>query len=245
MGNEQQKKQLENIYNIVRDVLKEWWVILCIAVSVSLLSYIFAAITYHPTYTSSTTFVVSARASSMGAYANQSQTEQLTETFRSVMDSQILKKKVAESLGEESFDGTVEISIVPETNLLTVSVTSPSPEIAFRLLKGMLDNYESIGKNVLGDVVLEVFEEPNYPTIADELFYGKKVMGKGFVLAAAVIIAILALMSYMKDSVKSREEIPEKLDTTLFGELEHESPYRNIKARLKHQKKKILITKCD
>ena len=108
------------MYNVVRDVLKNWWVILFIAISVSLLTYIGAAWMYHPTYTSSTTFVVSAKGSSTGAYANQSQTEKLTDTFQSVMNSQILKKKVSEDgyisgdgedcccTGDESSDGVCD-----------------------------------------------------------------------------------------------------------------------------------------
>ena len=56
------------------------------------------------------------------------------------------------------------------------------------------------------------------------------------------MIALLALMSYQKDNVKSEEEVTEKLDTTVFGTLNHEASYRNLKARLKRQKKKILIT---
>ena len=75
------------MYNVIRDVLKNWWVILFIAISVSLLTYIAAAWMYHSTYTSSTTFVVSAKGSSTGAYANKSQTEKLTDTFQSVMNS--------------------------------------------------------------------------------------------------------------------------------------------------------------
>lgn len=43
MEKEIQKKQIEDMYNVVRDVLKNWWVILFIAISVSLLTYIGAA----------------------------------------------------------------------------------------------------------------------------------------------------------------------------------------------------------
>ena len=35
MEKEIQKKQIEDMYNVVRDVLKNWWVILFIAISVS------------------------------------------------------------------------------------------------------------------------------------------------------------------------------------------------------------------
>ena len=242
MDNEQHKKQIETIYNIARDVIKEWWVVLFMAISISMLSYIASAIIYHPTYTSSTTFVVSARASSVGAYANQSHTEELTETFRSVMNSQILKKKVAEAIGAESFNGTVDIAVVPETNLLTVSVTSDSPEISFTLLNGLLEHYPTIGKNVLGDVVLEVFEEPNYPSVADQLFAGRTIMKRSFIIAMVAVIGILSMLSYLKDSVKTKEEIAEKLDTTIFGELEHEPAYRDWKARIRRNKKKLMIT---
>ena len=48
MEKEIQKKQIEDMYNVVRDVLKNWWVILFIAISVSLLTYIGAAWMYHP-----------------------------------------------------------------------------------------------------------------------------------------------------------------------------------------------------
>ena len=46
MEKEIQKKQIEDMYNVVRDVLKNWWVILFIAISVSLLTYIGAAWMY-------------------------------------------------------------------------------------------------------------------------------------------------------------------------------------------------------
>ena len=242
MENESQKKQIEYIFSVIRDVLKEWWVILCIAISVSFLSYIGAYLLYQPTYTSSTTFVVSAKTSSMGAYGNLSEVQKLTDTFQTVMDSQVLKKKVAESLEMEAFDGTVGISVVPETNLLTVTVTSDSPEIAFQLLNGLLDHYQEVGENVLGNVVMEVFEEPNYPSVPNTVFDGKDVMQKAFLVAFAAMVVLLAVLSYLKDSVKLEEEVTEKLDTTLFGVLEHESSYRNAKAFIKRQKKKILMT---
>lgn len=241
METKTQKRQMEYIYNIARDVLKSWWVILCIAVSVSFLTYIASAVLYHPEYTSSTTFVVSAKGSSTGAYANQSSAQKLTETFQSIMDSQILKKRVAESLEMDSFPGTVQIAVLPETNLLTVSVTANSPDISFKLLKSMLDNYQEVAKNILGEVVLEVFEEPNFPSVPNVAFQGRSYMKKGFFFGAVGMILLLTFVFYMKDTVKSEDDVSEKLDTTLFGVLRHESAYRNLKTRLQRRKKKLLI----
>lgn len=237
-----QKNQTEYIYNIIRDVIKDWWVILCIAIAVSLLSYIYAFFTYQPTYTAGTTFVVSAKGSTTGAYANVSKTTKLVDTFQAVLDSQILKKKVAESLGMDSFPGSVSIYVVPETNLLTLSVTSSSPEISFRLLKGILENYQDLSANVLGEVVMEIFEEPNYPSSPNQIFQGKSLMKKAFLLAGVFMACVLAFLSYMKDTVKSEEEITKKLDAGVFGVLKQEAAYRNLKAFLLRRKKKMLIT---
>lgn len=83
----------------------------------------------------------------------------------------------------------------------------------------MLEHYQDVSKNVLGEVVMEVFEEPNFPSAADVAFRGSSVMKKGFLAGAVLMIALLALMSYQKDNVKSEEEVTEKLDTTVFGTL--------------------------
>ena len=106
----------------------------------------------------------------------------------------------------------------------------------------MLEHYQDVSKNVLGEVVMEVFEEPNFPSAADVAFQGSDVMKKGFLAGVGLMIVLLALISYQKDNVKSEEEVTEKLDTTVFGTLNHEPLYRNLRARLKRQKKKILIT---
>lgn len=237
-----QQNQTENVYNIVRDVLKNWWVVLCVALSAAFLAYIVSAVTYHPVYTSSTTFVVSAKSSSSGAYASASKATGLTETFQSVLDSQILKKEVAQSLGMESFAGQVDIAVVPETNLLTVSVTSDSPDTSFKLLRGILENYQEISDKVLGEVVLDVFEEPNYPSGPVAAYSGREIVKKAFLIGALVMIGLLSLLSYQKDGVKTEDDVERKLDTTLFGVLEHESAYRNMKARLNRQRKRLLIT---
>lgn len=236
---EKETKQQEiDIYCIIRDVLHDLWVAIIVGISAAFLAYIGARLLYQPTYTSRTTFVVSARNSSTGAYANLMKTQKLTDVFQSVMDSHVLKKKVSEGLGLDSFDGTVKIRVVPETNLLSVYVRSDSPEMSLELLRGMMEYYPEVGENVLGDVVMEIFEEPGYPSAPDEEFRGKEIMEKAFLIGMAVMIAILALLSFMKDTVKNQEEIAEKLDTAAFGILCHERKYRNLKDFLLRRKKK-------
>ena len=194
--NESRAEITVDFYTIFRDVVRNLWMVIIIGISAAFLSYIGASMLYHPEYRSQTTFVVSARGSNTGAYASLSQTQQLASVFRTVLDSQILKKRVADTLGIDSFPGTVNISIVPETNLLTVSVTSDSPEMSFRLLNTMLDVYPEISNNVLGQVVLEVFEDPNFPSSPTEYFHGRDVMERAFLIGAGIMICIFGIISY-------------------------------------------------
>ena len=81
-----------DIYTIVTDVLKNLWVAVAVGLAAALLSYVVASVRYVPEYRSSTTFVVSARGTSTGAYANVSAANQMAEVFQAVLDSQVLKK---------------------------------------------------------------------------------------------------------------------------------------------------------
>lgn len=211
-----------NIYCVFKDVIRDLWVALIVGIAVSLLMYVGAHMTYKPTYTSRTTFVVSAKSSSTGPYGNLSKVKQMTDVFKVVMDSQVLKKLVCQDLGTSYFDGTVNVSVVSETNLVSVSVTSSSPEAAFRQLKSMLKCYSAVGNEVLGEVVIETFEVPVYPSSPDSRVRDSEVRTKGFLLGTVAILLILALISYFKDTIKNVSDVSELLDTTELAILDHE-----------------------
>ena len=81
-----------------------------------------------------------------------------------------------------SFPGTISVSAVEKTNLMTVSVTAGTPNDAFRLLNGLLENYPEVGEDVLGEVVIEVFEEPAFPGGPNSVVQGKRMLMYGFTM---------------------------------------------------------------
>lgn len=134
------------------------------------------------------------------------------------------------------------MTIVPETNLLSVSVTADSPTTAFQLLNTMLEQYPAVSQNVLGEVVLEVFEEPSYPASSSVGFQGNQMMKNGFLAGTGAMLVLFALISYFKDTVKNEKEVAAKLDTGLYATIYHERKYKNLKSMLKRKRKKIWIT---
>lgn len=231
-----------NIHCIVRDVLHHIKQAVIVGLAVALLSYVATNITYQPEYTSTSTFVISAKSSSIGPYADSVKLEKLTDTFKAVMDSQVLKKMVCAEQNRDSFSGTVSVSAVEGTNLMTVGVTAGTPEDAFNLLKGLLKGYPEVGRDVLGEVVIEVFEEPVYPGSPNSMPQTKRNMMYGFVIGLGLILAARAVESYLRNTVKCREDIPEKLDTAEIATLHYERKYRNLKDFITRKPKRLLLT---
>lgn len=234
-------KLLDTVYVIILDILKDIIPIFCIALSASMLSSVFSSMFYSPVYTSRCTMIVSAKVNNSGVYTDTTETERLTDTIDAVMTSTVLKKKTAQSLGLEKFDGKVNLNVITNTNMIEMSVTSSSPNIAFRQLNAMLDIYPEISKEILGKIVMEVFEEPNFPSFPSNPANTTKIRRLSFLIAAAFTVLLVVLYSYYRDTVKSKWEVNEKLDTRLLGVLNHETRYHSLKAFITRNKKRLLV----
>ena len=122
MENNNRPKHLDVAYVVLRDILKNWVAIVCTALSAAIFAYIIASATYSPIYTSTCTLVVNAKNNNLGVYTDKTETEKLTDTITATMTTSVLKKEVAKELGKSSFDGDIVVSVLPNTNLLTISV---------------------------------------------------------------------------------------------------------------------------
>ena len=117
--------------SMIKDVSRQWWVILILSLSASLFAFVWAEKTYQPRYTVTSTFVVTAKGMNSNIYQNLSSAKELAESFSHVLDSNVLKKKVTEDLGMSSFRAETAVSILPETNLMELTVTADSAMEAF------------------------------------------------------------------------------------------------------------------
>ena len=81
--------------SIIKDVLRQWWVILLLTVSAVLLAGAYKRLTYEPVYTTSTTFVVGKSGFSNNlAYDNLSSAESVTTKFKQIANSMVLERRV-------------------------------------------------------------------------------------------------------------------------------------------------------
>ena len=117
---------------VVRDVLKRWLSILLIALTVGVGSFILTDMSYEPRYQAKVTFVVTTRSSASTVYGNLTSTSEMASVFSELINSSVMRKKILAAMGTGWFDGTISASVVPQTNLLNMTVTAADP----RCLRG-------------------------------------------------------------------------------------------------------------
>lgn len=227
---------------LVRDVIKRWLVIVLVSLMVGVSSYINTDMQYVPVYQTKTTFVVTNRSSSNTVYSNLSSTSSLAEVFTELLNSSILRKSIVQELGVTSFQGTIDTAVIPNTNLISMTITDSDPRIAFLATRAIIENHEELTYQVVNDIQLEVLQNPVVPSAPINQSRASSQMQKMMFLSALATAVLLAAMSYLRDVVRSATEVREKLECDYLGEIPHEKKYKTLSSRLRKQKSSILMT---
>ena len=227
---------------ILLDIIKRWYVVVIAALLAGVLAYIVSNVRYVPSYETTTTFVVSSKDSSATVYQNLSAASNLAGVFSEVLNSSLLRSAVLEAAELDVFRGTITASAVEDTNLMILKVSAPDPREAFLVTRAILDNHHIVSYQVLGDTILEVLQAPKVPTAPSNSPNAGSNMKKAAVLVGFAVFALLGVLSYTKDTVRSKREGEEVLDCRVLGEVAHVRKYRTLKAYLEKKKTSILIT---
>lgn len=227
------RKQID-IFSILRDVAREWVIILLFAISASLLTNVWVTETYVPVYTSKAIFTVSSKSTNGSIYQNLSSAQSLAERFAKVLESNVLKKKVAQDLGQETFTARTSVKQIEETNMVELTVTASSAMDSYRTISSIMENYDQVSHYVVGNVILYVIQPPVIPLSPSNSKSPVRPMQYAFVLGALAAIAYVAFFSHRRDTVKNSHQMREKIDAQLLGTIYHEKTRRNRKKPGEH-----------
>ena len=100
------RKRSENkidVLSIARDIARQWWVILLFSISAYLAAVVVMTVRYEPVYTTTTTFAVSTRGTNVSFFADMTLAKETADKLQLVLDSEILKRKVAEDRELDAF----------------------------------------------------------------------------------------------------------------------------------------------
>ncbi|MGN1141459.1 MAG: polysaccharide biosynthesis tyrosine autokinase [Oliverpabstia sp.] len=218
-----------DIESMIRDVLRQWWVIVLVAIAAAAITGSFLKITYKPQYTATTTFVVGKSGFSSNAVAdNLNSAQSMTERFSQIANSNILKKQVCEKLGLKSFDAEVNVSVVESSNLMTLSIKADNPRMAYLLIHGVMDGVTELSGELMDNISVRVIQDSVIPVAASNPLNVRSGMKKSALAAGAVMILLFAFLSYCKDTIKNEDEMNKKVDARLLGTVYHEKKHKTL-----------------
>lgn len=231
-----------DLYSILRDTLRNLWAILLGAIAVAMIVNMSVRAEFRNTYSTMSTFVVTSKTSSNYTYSNLTAASNMANSFSNILNSSLLKKKVCQDLGTDSFHATASAQVINGTNLMTLRVTADTPQNTYRTIRSIMDNMNELTQYVSEDMVMDVLQDPAVPTRADASFSARQQTQKAFVVSAVVVALAFMYLSYRKETIKSEKDLESKLDAKSLGMLHFEERYQGLGDWLRHRKKKHLVT---
>ena len=230
-----------DLISMLKDIGREWMTILLLAIAAALFADIWICATYQPEYRTSTTFVVTAKGMNNNIYQNLNSTKELASQFTEILGSNVLKKKVAQDLGMNNLNVETSVDLVPETNLITLSVKAGTAAESYRVLQSVMENYNTVSDYAIKNVIIETIQQPSVAMAPINPLDEKRTVMKVFAVAAGCLIALLAGISYIRDTIKNPGEVSTKLDTRLLGTIAYEKKSKALSMKRKKDYLSMLI----
>ena len=238
-----------DIYSMIMDVAKEWISILMLTIAAGLVTYVALSNLRPLDYATSATMVVRnmdeenySGNTGTDVYENLNYGADSASRLKNILESKELKDTVAKELGLKQFEGKTSAKTLGESNLLEITVRSKSPYISYKEAEAILNNYTRFSGDLIGGTELTVLERPKVQEKPEHPLENVKysILFSGLVFM--MVCALLALMSYMRDTIHNSAEAESKIDTKLLATIMHEEKHRRGKRRIGGEKASILIT---
>ena len=224
------------LFSLVQDIFKNIIFIILGGLAVAMLSYVIVNARYVPQYTTSTTFVVGAKGNNY-SYENLSSANTMAVTFQKLLETNVMREMICKELQVEEVDATLTAEVMEGTNLLVLSVTDDTAKDAIDIIRVIMDNYSDVALYTVGDAVMTVLKEPEVPYAMTNPINNSYILKLGFLAGAGFCAFLFGLLSYMRNSVKTEEEIEKKLDARSLGAISYEHKYKTLKDLWKREKK--------
>lgn len=213
---------------------KLWLLILVLTLAGAGISYFRTSYTYTP-YVASATMSVTAPG---GQYIGAQTASQMAEVFPYILTSGVLEDVVAREMGMDSVPGSISATAEEGTNLLTMSVTSDDPQMAYDILHTVIDCYPEVAEFVLGNTSLTILDETGVPSDTQKEVVVRGSYRRGAVMGAGAGLVILCLCILLKKTVKSKDKLKSQINLPDMGSL----PYiRNKKRKKKPEQNKVSL----
>lgn len=207
--------------SLARDMLHRlkrfWWVIVLLTALVAFLFYYHSSTSYTARYVAEAT--VSVEIVNGGQYANQNTAEQMGKVFPYILTSGALSDVIANDLGTTDVPGTIQVTSIRGTNLLTIDVTASDPEMAYNILQSVLKNYPEVAKFVVGQTNLTMVDDSGIPSDTGRSSVLRGSLRRGALIGFALGVLLLLAYTLNTRTIRGEAELRALLNIPCFGSL--------------------------
>jgi receptor protein-tyrosine kinase len=222
--------------------MKIWWKALLLCILAAIAGALFSSVSYVPSYTSYTTFVVSNKSTGGESDANSltisdiSAATALTNTFKYILLSDealyAVIRTYALDMSIDRLKACVSISPILNTNVLEMSVSTNDAEMSKNIADKIIEYYPDVLDRTLKSASLEVLNPPRSAQEADSYSGHIAYPLLGFVLACFITIIYVYLRLVLHDTVKTVSDISDRLGLTVLAAIPRVKSLIQRKSRL-------------
>ncbi len=195
---------------------------------------------YSPSYEAYSSFtvrVVNPLYGGISSY-NERTAQVMADTFPSILTSDLLKARVAETLGLKNLSG-VAISASSKASILTLTVRSADPQKAYDVLNAVIECYPRVAEFVVGSTELILLDESGVPTAPTAVFHYRNTAIKGAMVGAALWFCLVAVLILMKNTIHNEDELRRTLNVPCLGQVPAVKVTRRMPVPLIHRHKEL------
>ena len=233
-NNVQNENLLTIVKCIIKDILQRWIVIVAVMIVFGSVFDFMKTVTYVPQYGTSMTATLSG---GEDTFKNIDKVQSYVNTLDYLMNSNNAKSYVKKKMPISKTTYKAEVTL-KQANVVKIKVTADTKREAYFSIKLLNDWYRENTERYSFPYNITVLKESKFSTkpvnpnshIKNFLIGA---VGSGFVLSC-----LLGLYFFLRDTIKSEEEVENKLDIRLYAKL----PFEVKKREDARNKKAILIT---
>ena len=224
-----------------KGIKKYWYLILILTAIGTAGMVVYQKMSYVPRYAAEATFTVKTTGSGVkneintvySFYYDKDTAQHIGATFPYILGSDIFQSRLKEELNTDYVNGSISVSVIEDSNMVTVKVVSTDREDSWVILDGVMRVYPEIAQHVIGNNTFEIInksEKSNTPVNRPNY---KREGLKGAICGFGLGIALILIYALMRKTIRTEEDmrriinrpclalVPEIKDETLLTKCTH------------------------
>ncbi len=188
-------------------------------------------------YSSNAVFVVY-KQDQDNIFATNDENDDMFVTFSNLLTGEMMQSIIRDGLGIDPSTLQINLTKVPDTNLVSLQVTSDDGETSYHVANCILNNYSQVTDLVMSDVQISLLDTPVVPANPDSYPDYLKNGVIGFGLGIVICFMIILIKMIFKHTIISSEDVKETLHLNNITKI----PYLNVKRKRKSKQLELLLS---